>query len=123
MNVCDLPTPERSLRALQQAELIGIYFLECARTLIIDFRPDISGAPRVVVEEAAPSPRELLTLIRRHHGPAAAIAQFTYVSWRNTRQEFARCGLLQMAINRLTALGEEQSATMVMSAWQEIMAA
>lgn len=122
MDACELPSPERSLRALRQAEIVGIYFPECARTLILDFRPD-ADAPRAVVEEEALSPRELLSLIRRHHDPAAFIAQFTYMPWRDTRQAFAAHGLLQAAIDRLVALDGERSAATVMAAWQEMLSA
>lgn len=49
MRACELSSPERSLRAMKQAVFIGIYFPAYGKMLILDFRPETTGTPRVIV--------------------------------------------------------------------------
>jgi len=107
---------------VQQAAVIGIFFPADGKTLILDFRAERSGTPRVIVEEAAASPQELLALIRRHHGSRGAIAEFTYLPWRGTLAEFVAQGLLRAVADRLTTFGEADSAMVVDAAWRKITA-
>lgn len=120
MQSCDLPSPERSRRAIEDAVVLGVAFPAVQRTLLLDLRDDATTEPRVAVAVYADSPCALAPLLMQHFGGDGAIARFTFMPWRQSPEDFATHGSLDAVIERFRSRGMDDDAAAVRAVWDEL---
>ena len=108
--------------AIENAEVISVFFVRVGHSLIMDLRPDVQSEPVVTVDPMADSPYQRLLSFSTLRPTLALPDEITLAPWTEGVADFQDAGLLDTCLDRCRMAGGDSLATEAAGCYRQLIA-
>ena len=112
---------ERLKAAIENAEVISVFFVRVGHSLILDLREDVESDPVVIVDPMADSPYQRLLSFSALRPTLSLPEEITLAPWTERVVDFQESGLLATFIDRCRIAGGDALANEAAGCYNQLI--